>query len=486
MSGWETETVSQGFGFDDIDSDGELLSGSSSSSVSSGDSSVFIDTPPLQMVPEPSGTTFAAEPSDSSWDPSLSTVSLSISPTLQPSVFLSSDFTLSGVTPGSPHSFSVGFEDPKYAKGSTIESFLSEVSGDGFPLASDVDTLCGCSLEPSSTLSWLHVSPHIPVPSSAWDSARLEPHSSVGFTSSSGVGTETRLHSLSMTDSDGLSLDQHLHSHSAISPSPSSAHSHVPQATRSDLPISVAATSPDVSDASLSASDGNSTLHAAALPSSPTASPFSPTLEGQVLDTSSSASGSALFPDSQEDVDQELDRGQSSGFEENALPHSTEVTTAAFPSVTSDHLSQTPDDLEERSSAFYFESESGSAITSEVGGTTTPTFPVVTSTSPRSLSGEEESGSGQSETLYDNETSSDFSISQHMDRELEEEEPIEGKKKIHLGEKAVYTHKMPRDQDLDSQKTINPPSVDNKPTFHFFSLVCQIKIHTVTKRMPQF
>ncbi|XP_026221986.1 receptor-type tyrosine-protein phosphatase zeta isoform X2 [Anabas testudineus] len=425
LSGWDTQTVLPGGGFDDNDSDAELLSGSSSSSVSSGDLSVFIDTPPLQMVPHPSGTTVAAEPSDSSWDSSLSTMSLSISPTLQPSVFFSSDFTLVGTTPGLSHSFSLGFEDPSYATGSTIESFLSEVSGDGFPLASNVDALCGCSQEPSAPSSWLHASPHVPLPSSTWDSASLELYSSVGFPSSSGVGIDNLPHSLSVAGPHGPSSDQLLLSNSAISPSLSTPHSHIPKATHSDLPISVAATAPGVRDPSFSASDGNSALHASAFPSSPTASPFTPTPEGQALETSSSASGSAVFPESQEDIDQEWDRVQSSAFEESALPYSTEVTNTVSPTTPPDQSGQASDDLDERSSAFYFESESGSAITSEVGGTTTPTIPVVTSASSWSLGGEEESGSGQGESLYDNETSSDFSISERMDRESEEEEPVE-------------------------------------------------------------
>ncbi|KAM6926632.1 receptor-type tyrosine-protein phosphatase zeta [Lycodopsis pacificus] len=286
LSGWET--VVPDVGFDDSDSDGDLLSGSSSSSVSSGDRSVFSDTPPLQTVPDPSGAT--SEPP--SWDPSLSTVSLSLSPTLQPSVLLSSDFTLSGTTP---------------------------------------------------------------------------------------------------------------------------------------------ATASAVGDPWFSASDGNSALQNSALPSSPTASPFTPTPEGQALDTSSSASGSALIPDSPEDVDQEWDRVQTSASGDSAFPISTKVTNSAH-----SESGQSPDDLDERSSAFYFDSESGSAITSEVGGTATPTAPAatptapaatptapaVTSASPWSLGGEEESGSGQAEGLYDNETSSDFSISERTERESEEEEPV--------------------------------------------------------------
>ncbi|XP_070762833.1 receptor-type tyrosine-protein phosphatase zeta [Enoplosus armatus] len=423
LSDWETDPVSPGVEFNDNDSDGDLLSGSSS--VSSGDPSVFSDTPPLQTVPDASGTNVAAEPSESSWDPSLSTVSLSLSPTLQPSVLLSSDFTLSGTTPGSSHSFSAGFEDSKYATGSTIESFLLEVSGDGFPLASDVDPMCGCSLEPSASSSWLHASPHVPLPSSVWDSASLELYSSVGFPSASDVGTDGLLHSLSMTGSDDLSLDQPLLSHSAISPSSSFSYSHLLQVSHSDLPVSVTATASGqgIRDSWFSASDGNSALQTSALPSSPTASPFTPTPEGQVLDTSSSASGSALFSDSQEGVDQEWDRVQTSASGGSALPYSTKVTNTIPPSTTSGS-GQTPDDLDEHSTAFYFESASGSDVTSEVESTAKPTIAAVISASPWSLGGEEESGSGQGESLYDNETSSDFSISERTERESEEEEPV--------------------------------------------------------------
>ncbi|KAI3371640.1 hypothetical protein L3Q82_023595, partial [Scortum barcoo] len=422
LSGWETDPVSPGVGFDDYDSDGDLLSGSSSSSVSSRDRSMFSDTPPLQIVPDPSGTTIAAESSDSSWDSSLSTVSLSLSPTLQPSVLLASDFTLSGTTPGLSQSFSAGFEDSRYATGTTLESFLPEVSGDGFPLASEGDPLCGCSLEPSASSSWLHASPHVPLPSSAWDSASLDLYSSVGFPSTSVLGVDL-LHSLSVAGSDGLSLDQPLISHNVISASSSSAHSHLLQVTHSDLPVSVAVTASGIRDPWFSGSDGNSALQTSDLPSSPTASPFTPTPEGQVLDTSSSASGSALFPDSQEGIDQEWDRVQTLASGEGAFFYSTKVTNTVPPSTTA-ASGQTPDDLDDRSSAFYFESESGSAITSEVGGTTTTTIPAVTSASPWSLGGEEESGSGQGESLSDNETSSDFSIAERAERESEEEEPV--------------------------------------------------------------
>ncbi|XP_038561936.1 receptor-type tyrosine-protein phosphatase zeta isoform X1 [Micropterus salmoides] len=420
LSGWEDDLVSPSVRFNDNDSNGDLLSGSSS--VSSGDPSVFNDTPPLQTVPDASGTTVDAEPSESSWDLSLSTVSLSLSPTLQPSVLLSSDFTLSSTTPGLSHVFSVGYEDSRYATGSKIESFLPEISGDGFPLASDVDPMCGCSLEPSASSSWLHASPHVPLPSSAWDSASLDLYSSVGFPSASGVGIDDLLHSLSVLGSDGLSLDQPLLSHSTVSSSSSSSHSRLLQVTHSDLPVSVAATASGVRNPWFSASDGNSALQPSALPSSLTASPFTPTPDGQVLDPSSSASGSALFSDSQEGVDQEWDRVQTSGSGESAFAYSTKVANTIPP--TTSGSGQTPDDLDEHSTAFYFESASGSDVASEVGGTAKPTISAVTSAPPWSLGREEESGSGQGESLYDNETSSDFSIPERTERESEEEEPV--------------------------------------------------------------
>uniref|UniRef100_A0A673ANF4 protein-tyrosine-phosphatase n=1 Tax=Sphaeramia orbicularis TaxID=375764 RepID=A0A673ANF4_9TELE len=360
---------------------------SHASAVSSGDPSTFSDTPPLQSVPDPSGTNAATE---SSWDSSLSTISFSLSPTLQPSVVLSSDFTLFGATPGLSRSVSFGFDDSRYATGSTIDSILPEVSGDGFTVASDVDAMCGCSLEPSASSSWLHASPHFPLPSSAWDSASLELYSSLP--SAPGVGADDFLSSLSVGASDGLSLDQPLLSHSAVSPTLSSPHSHLLQASNSDLPISVADTESGITDSWFSASDGTS-----AYPSSPTASPFTPTPEVQVLDTSS-ASGSALFPDSQEGVDQEWDRVQTSASGDSVLPYSTKVTNTVPPS-TSSESGQTPDDLDDP----------------------------VTSASPWALGGEEESGSGQGDSLYDNETSSDFSIADRTERESEEEEPVAGK-----------------------------------------------------------
>lgn len=376
-------------------------------------------------MPEPSGATPAPE---SSWDLSLSTVSLS----LQPSVLLSSDFTFSGTTPGLSRSFSLGFEDSRFATGNTVESLLPEVSGDGFPLASDVDVLCGCSLQPSVSTSWLHASPHVPLPSSAVDSSTLELYSQFAGPSASGVPVDG-LPSVSLAGSDGLILDEPLLSRRTVFPSASFVPSFLPHASYSDLPVSVSATASTVTDSWFSASHVNS-----APPSQTSATPPTPTPEGPVLDTSSSASGSAL-----EGVDQD----QTSASGEIVYPYTTKVADTTPPSATSGS-GQNPDDVDDRSSAFYFESESGSAATSEAGDVATPTVPALASASPWSLGGEEESGSGQGDSLYDNETSSDFSISERTERESEEE-PVAGKRALRVGENCITPREMPQLDDED-------------------------------------
>uniref|UniRef100_A0A8C6NZ17 Tyrosine-protein phosphatase non-receptor type 20 n=1 Tax=Nothobranchius furzeri TaxID=105023 RepID=A0A8C6NZ17_NOTFU len=165
------------------------------------------------------------------------------------------------------------------------------------------------------------------------------------------------------------------------------------------------ATASAAQDFGLSASETNTTSQTTLPPSSPTALPPDPAPESQALDASST-SGSTLFSDLQESIDQEWDRVQTSASGGSGLPNATKVT------MESGH---SPDDVEEHSSAFYF--ESGSGIISEVEGVGTPAFSEVTSTTPWSLGGAEESGSGQGESLYDNETSSDFSISEQTEEE---------------------------------------------------------------------
>ncbi|XP_030587042.1 receptor-type tyrosine-protein phosphatase zeta isoform X2 [Archocentrus centrarchus] len=420
-SGWETEPVFPGVGFDYIDSDDDVLPGSSSNP------SIFSNTPPLQTVLDSFGTIFTTKQSESSWDPSLSAVSLSLSSTLHPSVNFFSNLSFFGATPELSSSFSAGFEDSRYATGNIIESFLHEVSGDGFPLVSNVDVLCGCSLEPSTSLPWLRAS-HVAFSSSASDFTSLELYSSVDLLSATGVSLDSCLHSLSVVASDGLSLGQPLFYHSAIPPFSSSPHSQLLQATQSDLPISLAATASAMMESWFSVLDRNTALKTSALSLSPTVSPITLTPEGQVLDTSASVSGSALFHDSQEALDQEWDSVQTSASGKSRLPQrqankdSTKVISTTSPSTTSES-GQTPDDLDEHSSAFYFESGSGNAFTSEVGGTTMESILAVTSTSLWLLGREEESGSGPDESLYDNETS-DFSISEQTERELQEQDPV--------------------------------------------------------------
>ncbi|XP_031597171.1 receptor-type tyrosine-protein phosphatase zeta-like isoform X2 [Oreochromis aureus] len=405
LSGWVTDPVFPGVGFDNTDSNDDVLSGSSSNP------SVFSSTPPLQALLDPSAIVFTTKLSESSWDQSLSAASLSVIPTLEPSVHLSSNHFLFDATLGLSSSFSSAFDNSRYATGKTIETFLKEGSGDRFPLVSDVHGLCDCSLEPSASSPWLHLL-SVGFSSSAWDSISLELYSSLGFLSATHVDFDNFLHSLSVVGSDGLSLGQPLSSHSAILPSSSSSYSQVLQATQSDLPISVAATSSAIMESWFSVSS--------VLTPSPTASPSTLAPEGQVIDASTSASGSGLFPDSQEGIDQEWDMVQTSTSGESMLPHSMNVISSASPSSTSE-AGQTPDDLDEHPSAFYFESESSNALGFEVGDTTTE---AVTSASTWSLGREEGSSSGQSESLYDNETSSDFSISEHTERELTEEEPV--------------------------------------------------------------
>ncbi|XP_029697274.1 receptor-type tyrosine-protein phosphatase zeta isoform X2 [Takifugu rubripes] len=383
------------------DGGSDLLPAASTLKVSLG------DTPPLQTMPYPSGTEFPDKFPGSSGDLSLSTPSLS--PTLQPSVLVSSVFPFFGTTLGSSHFSSVGFEESKYASGSKVESFFPDTGSGRFRLATDLDPVCGCSLESSGSSFWLHASPHVPLPSTVWDSVSLALYSSI--TSGSSVSIDSFLHSESMLGSGGLSLDQDLLSHSTDTPSFPFTLSQISQGASTNLPLSVSAPLPAVSRSWLTSSD----LQTSAPPLSASATPFPLTPEEQTLDIGSGASGSAIVPDSQESVDQEWDRIQVSGGSGGSK---YPLSTNTVPPPTTYQSTQSPHN--EHSSAFYFESESGSAT--EVGDAAMPALPAVSAVSPWSLGTERQSGSGQGESLYDNETPSDFSISEH--REREEEEPV--------------------------------------------------------------
>ncbi|XP_031657756.1 receptor-type tyrosine-protein phosphatase zeta isoform X3 [Oncorhynchus kisutch] len=157
--------------------------------------------------------------------------------------------------------------------------------------------------------------------------------------------------------------------------------------------------------------------------SSRTASPVTPTLTPDLQTVDSNASGSTLSGEAQEELDEEWDRIQSSASAsasgEGMLPY---IPTAP-PSFTSEVAASPDSDNDERSSAFYFESESGSAVATETAGSTA-TVSAITAAVPWPLGGEEQSGSGQGESPYDNEMSSDFSIPERTERDSEEEEPI--------------------------------------------------------------
>ncbi|MEQ2182230.1 hypothetical protein GOODEAATRI_020168 [Goodea atripinnis] len=290
--------------------------------------------------------------------------------------------------------------------------------------ASDVDIVCGCSLETSTSSSWLHASPHVPLPSSAKSSTSLELYSSMILLSASGVVIENLPTSLEGLGSPGLSFDHSLQSYSANSLSSSQ----FLQAAHSDLHLSVTATLSVGTDSGLSASERSTNFQTSSLPFPLNTSLFTPTPEEQVIDFSSSTSGSAFFTDSQEGVDQEWDKGQTSAFGVSQLPHSAKVVSTVPPFMTLES-GQGPDEVEEHSSAFYFESGSGSAFHPEVGDKAEPTVSEETSGLPWSLGGTDISGSGQGEGLSDNETSSDFSILEHPEIESEEEEPVAGKSK---------------------------------------------------------
>lgn len=382
------------------DGGSDLLPAASTLKVSLG------DTSPLQTMPNPSGTEFPDKIPGSSGDLSLSTPSLS--PTLQPSVLLSSVFSFIGPTLVSSRFSSVGFEESKYPSGSNVESFFPDTGSGGFRLATDLDPVCGCSLESSGSSSWLHASPHVPLPSTVWDSVSLALYSSI--TSGSSVGIDSFLHSESILGSDGLSLDQDLLSHSTDTPSFPFTLSQISHGTSTNRPLSVSAPLPAVIRSWLTSFDLQTSVH----PLSASASPFPFTPEEQILDIGSGTSGSAIVADSQEGVDQEWDRIQVSGGSKYPLFTNTILPPTTYESTQNPH--------NEHSSAFYFESESGSAA--EMGDVAMPALPSLSAVSPWSLGTERQSGSGQGESLYDNETSSDFSISEHTERE--EEEPVAG------------------------------------------------------------
>ncbi|XP_010882514.2 receptor-type tyrosine-protein phosphatase zeta isoform X2 [Esox lucius] len=381
LSGWQA-AISHSVG-DGDDDRGEGYVLSASSSVAPGVNTVFSDTPPLPTFPDPSAE---RDPSEQAFSP-LSSASLS----LQPSFLLSSDFSLSGFSPG--HSDSGVLGDFSVATGSVVETSLAGGGCGVFAVAGDAAvSLRTCSLDVSLSSSWLHASPHFPLATSDWGAASLALYS---------LASDLDHKQPSSLGSAALSVGQPVSASSPpLPPIPGS---------YSDLSVSVTATPSSAKDLWVSA----------LRTSSPTASPLTPTLTPDLQTVDSSASGSTPS-EVQEELDEEWDRVQSSVSDSGAskLPY---IATVA-PSIASQ--ADPNGDTEEHSSAFYFDSESGSAIATEMRGESLTVSPV-TMAAPWSLGGEEESGSGQGESAYDNETSSDFSIPEHTERDSErKEEPV--------------------------------------------------------------
>uniref|UniRef100_A0A8K9WNM5 protein-tyrosine-phosphatase n=1 Tax=Oncorhynchus mykiss TaxID=8022 RepID=A0A8K9WNM5_ONCMY len=204
-----------------------------------------------------------------------------------------------------------------------------------------------------------------------------------------------------------------------------------------DLHVSVTATPLHSKDRWVSA------LRTSAPPSSSsrTASPVTPTLTPDLQTVDSNASGSTLSGEAQEELDEEWDRIQSSASASASGEGMFPYIPTAPPPFTSEVAASPDSDNDERSSAFYFESESGSAVATETAGSTA-TVSAITAAVPWPLGGEEQSGSGQGESPYDNEMSSDFSIPERTERDSEEEEPIAGKTNIHKGATSPRTSRQ--------------------------------------------
>ncbi|XP_064198808.1 receptor-type tyrosine-protein phosphatase zeta isoform X3 [Anguilla rostrata] len=127
--------------------------------------------------------------------------------------------------------------------------------------------------------------------------------------------------------------------------------------------------------------------------------------DGQV---DSSASGSTLYVESPDDLDQDWDRGRTAPPGAGGTPSFALAASPTAPAPFAEATASGADDGSggDRPSSFYFDSDNGTEV-------------VVMETKGLGTfgGGEEESGSG---SLYDNETSSDFSIPEYTEMESEE------------------------------------------------------------------
>ncbi|XP_018581818.2 receptor-type tyrosine-protein phosphatase zeta-like isoform X2 [Scleropages formosus] len=389
----------------DEDDDGDVMSGSAS--VATGDPQLISrDTLPLQTLPDSSAT---EQFSDSDWDlfqfsKPIRTVSAAktLTPStvddfLQPSIPLSGDFMLvlatddlgdalkrrhSSVRPVDGASYMWGQVKPSVLDGGVLGSLVASREV-GLPsispaIAKHTSTPYTYAANELSwhTIGWnfLHTSVHlllppaVPDPTSDFSSLLI-----LTGQSDSSSGSVADLQS-SLSPTAGTHGDVYA-DNSVATLAITQSHTPVPSWT---TPLNSPALSPTASY------EAGST----------------PTLaqEGQV---ESSASGSALYSGSQEDIDQEWERGRT-------LVTSTGTTSPTVPAPL-----ETEDDGDEqgdRSSSFYFENE----VETE-SGTVETKGP---SPGERTLTdGDEDGGSG---SPYDNETSSDFGVPDYSGRQSED------------------------------------------------------------------
>ncbi len=413
----DMEPVSSGDCNDD-DGDDDILSGSISADPQCRSSL------PLQTLPE---VTASVVPMQSSSEhdlfESLSIVStLSTLAHLQPSVPVSNDYSLMTTTLDSDSSLSGSVKDSRllteWVDSSLVAPTISQDSG-------------------TSTEISLHAASNF-----------LLPSSTSGLSLCSGIlgdlSSPVKHHSFLSTSSDGTLLcsdtDLDLLTEALLYSLP------ISTMPPSDLIISVSATVSSVAQKATGQSQGvpapirSSTIVPMFTPEfiliptpvvpptvAPTSAPESIRVVAPVVPPTiavSSAPESSSMPTHSADGQLEnsasgwaldLDWGQSSASgDESIVPH---ITTATPTEVPPD---ETDDGNEEHSSSFYFEGENGTDIESTKFRVTLRPSPSWTLRG----SGEEESGSG--ENLTDNETSSDFSIPEHTERDSEEE-PVEGK-----------------------------------------------------------
>ncbi|KAJ8381672.1 hypothetical protein SKAU_G00024500 [Synaphobranchus kaupii] len=445
VSDWKMDTVvfsgdgDGGVGDDDDDNDDDVLSGSAS--VAKGEMLLICtDTLPLQTLPDSSAA--APSPSHPAWDglrpsrplgtvPSPKTFSTSVfHKHLQTSLHLSGDCCSTAVTArsGGPSSFRpVGGVT---AVAGEFESVATDGGGGGFLRFTSADnelppTSCTCdSIDLASHVfdrDSVHASLHPLQPSSSWGAppgGSLSDSGSVVDLHPSLFPGAVAFHGSSASFPGGADGDSDTPLLPVDLSLPPGAPSRSPADPLSDVYVSVAATAASTQSPvpffSWATPLDPPALSPTATPDTGSTAPL--TQDGQV---DSSASGSTLYVESPEDLDQEWDRGQTVSQEAGGTLSFTLAASPTAPGPFAEVTASGADDGSggDRSSSFYFESENGTDV-------------VVMETKGQGTlgGGEEESGSG---SLYDNETSSDFSIPEYAEVESEEAPEAEASNSSH-------------------------------------------------------